>query len=82
MDSVSRSIHPKSQQGVTLIEIMITVALLTIALAVGVPSFSAQIEKRQLIGLASDMEQVQPNVLSVEMYTPQIRYWNVGHTVI
>lgn len=55
MDAVSRSIHPKSQQGVTLIEIMITVALLTIALAVGVPSFSAQIEKRQLIGLAEQI---------------------------
>jgi len=55
MDFVSRQIYPKHQQGVTLIEILVVVALLAITLAVGVPNFRGQIEKRQLIGLAEQI---------------------------
>ena len=55
MDFVVRPKYPKHQQGVTLIEILIVMALLAITLAVGVPNFRAQIEKRQLIGLAEQI---------------------------
>jgi prepilin-type N-terminal cleavage/methylation domain-containing protein len=55
MELTFKSIHPKHQQGVTLIELMIAVALMAIILAVGVPNFRAQIEKRQLIGLAEQI---------------------------
>ncbi len=55
MDFVFRPIYPKHQQGVTLIEMLIAMALLAITLAVGVPNFRAQIEKRQLIGLAEQI---------------------------
>ena len=42
-------------RGFTLIEMMITVALLAILLAVAIPSFRVTIEQNQVIGAANDM---------------------------
>ena len=53
--SKNRCLRRTSQKGVTLLELMIVVALLSIILAIGVPSFNDQIEKGELKGLAEQL---------------------------
>jgi type IV fimbrial biogenesis protein FimT len=45
----------KSQSGVTLIELMVSVAVLAILLAVGVPSFANYVDRARVRGAADDV---------------------------
>jgi type IV fimbrial biogenesis protein FimT len=51
--SPSRGRHEAA--GFTLVELMITVAVLAIVLAIGVPSFSAMIRRNQLVSTANEI---------------------------
>ena len=67
--------HKRLVRGLTLIELMITVALLVIVLAIGVPSFQGAINSSRLTAAANVVPQVTvaaepPSKVTVEPLNP------------
>lgn len=50
-----KTITPSTQTGFTLVELMITIVVVAILMAIGIPSFLQTLDKRRLVGAADNL---------------------------